>query len=227
VHHQHAPDALGAAGRHVEHARPRLELARVDAEVGELADERVGHDLEGERRERLGVVRVADGRAVLVALDRLVALDGRHVQRRRQEVDDGVQQRLHALVLERGAAQRRRELELERRLADRLAEQVDRDLGVLEDELQELVVVVRDLLEQVLAGGRGDVLVVVGDVDDVDVLAQLVVVDDRLHVQKVDDPQEVGPQRRSAAGSAPGARRDDRSSSARPARSSRRCGPSC
>ena len=46
----------------VEHARARLELARVDAEVGELADERVGHDLEGERRERLAVVGgVADG----------------------------------------------------------------------------------------------------------------------------------------------------------------------
>ena len=46
----------------VEHARARLELARVDAEVGELADEGVGHDLEGERRERLGVVGVALGR---------------------------------------------------------------------------------------------------------------------------------------------------------------------
>ena len=31
---------------------PALELAGVDAEVGELADVRVGHDLEGERRER-------------------------------------------------------------------------------------------------------------------------------------------------------------------------------
>ena len=30
-----------------------LQLARVDADVGELADVRVGHDLEGERRERL------------------------------------------------------------------------------------------------------------------------------------------------------------------------------
>ena len=36
-----------------------LEVAGVDAEVGQLADERVGHDLEGERGERLGVVGVA------------------------------------------------------------------------------------------------------------------------------------------------------------------------
>ena len=82
-------------------------------------------------------------------------------------------------------------LEVERRLADRRAEQVDRDLGLLEDQLEQLVVVVRDLLEQLLAGGLGDVLVVVGDVGDLDVLAELVVVDDRLHVEKVDDPQEV------------------------------------
>ena len=36
--------------------RAGLELAGVDAEVGELADEGVGHDLEGERGERLVVV---------------------------------------------------------------------------------------------------------------------------------------------------------------------------
>ena len=157
VHHQDAPDALGPARRHVEHARARLELARVDAEVGELADEGVGRDLEGERRERLGVVGVAHGRAVLLALDGLEALDRRHVERARQEVDDRVEQRLDALVLERRAAQHRRQLDLERRLADRRDQELRRDLGLLEDQLDELVVVVGDLLEQVLARGGGGV----------------------------------------------------------------------
>ena len=50
-----------------------------------------------------------------------------------------------------------RELEIERGLADRRAQEVDRDLGLLEDQLEQLVVVVRDLLEQVLAGGLGHV----------------------------------------------------------------------
>ena len=40
----------------VEHVRAGLERARVDPEEGELAHERVGGDLEGERRERLVVV---------------------------------------------------------------------------------------------------------------------------------------------------------------------------
>ena len=67
-----------------------------------------------------------------------------------------------------------------------------RDLGLLEDQLDELVVVVGDLVEQVLArGGRG-VGVLGRDLGDLDVLAELVLVDDRLHVDQVDDPEEVG-----------------------------------
>ena len=53
VHLEQAADALGLAGRHVEDAVAGLDLARVDAEVGELADVRVAHDLERERGERL------------------------------------------------------------------------------------------------------------------------------------------------------------------------------
>ena len=74
VHHQDAPDALGAPAADVEHARARLEMAGVDAEVGELADVGVGGDLEGERRERLGVVGVArDLALLLLALDQFGA----------------------------------------------------------------------------------------------------------------------------------------------------------
>ena len=58
VHLEDAADALGLAGRRVEDAVAGLDLAGVDAEVRELADVRVGHDLEGQRRERL-VVRGA------------------------------------------------------------------------------------------------------------------------------------------------------------------------
>src|SRR4051794_2404815 len=193
VHHQDAPDPLGAARVDVEDARAGLELARVDAEVRELADERVGHDLEGQRRERRGVV----GRArllprLVLALDLDHAADRRHVERAREVVEHGVEQRLHALVLEGGAAEDRRHVEVERRLADRRLELVDRDLGLLEDELDELVVVVGDLLEEVLARLVGAVGVVGGDVDDLELLAELVLVDDRLHADQVDDPDEVG-----------------------------------
>jgi hypothetical protein len=49
VHLQQPADPLLAAGGGVEDVRARVELAGVDAEVGQLADEGVGHDLEGER----------------------------------------------------------------------------------------------------------------------------------------------------------------------------------
>ena len=156
VHHQDAPDPLGAPGAHVQHARARLEVAGVHAEVGQLADVGVGGDLERQRRERLGVVGVArDLALLLLALDQFGADHRRHVQRRGQVVDDRVQQRLHALVLERGAAQHGRQLGRQRRLADRLLEALLGDLAFLEDQLQQPVVVVGDLLEQVLARGGG------------------------------------------------------------------------
>ena len=103
-----------------------------------------------------------------------------------------VEQRLHALVLEARAAQHRGDLDRQRRLADRLLEALGRDLLLLEDHLDELVVVVGDLLEQVLARGRGLVGQLRGNVDDVLLLAELVLVDDRLHLDQVDDPAEVG-----------------------------------
>jgi hypothetical protein len=106
VHLEDAADALGLAVRRVEHAIAGLDLARVDAEVGELADERVGHDLEDERRER-GVERCGP-RQLLVGL-RVDALHRRNVERAREVVDDGVEERLHALVLEGGAEQDGRE----------------------------------------------------------------------------------------------------------------------
>ena len=79
----------------------------------------------------------------------------------------------------------------ERRLADRRLEPVDRDLLLLEDHLEQLVVVVGDLLEQVLARGGGRLGVLGRDLDDVLLLAELVLVDDRVVLDQVDDPLEV------------------------------------
>ena len=124
VHLEDAPDALGLAGRRVENAVAGLQLAAVDAEVRQLADVRVGHHLERERRERLVQRRLA------LELDiglRVEALDRGHVERARQVVDDGVEQRLHALVLEGGAEQHRRDLVGERPCANRAAEHVGGD----------------------------------------------------------------------------------------------------
>ena len=59
VHLQDAADALGLAGRRVQDPISGLQRPRVDTEVRELADERVGHDLERQRREGRVRIRVA------------------------------------------------------------------------------------------------------------------------------------------------------------------------
>ena len=56
VHLEETADALLLVLGGVEHRAAGRELARVHAEVGELADVRVAHDLERQRGERLGIV---------------------------------------------------------------------------------------------------------------------------------------------------------------------------
>ena len=148
VHLEDAADPLGLAGDRVEDAVAGLERAGVDAEVRELADERVGHDLEGERRER----RVRIGRALVLGLGlRVEAVHRRHVERARQVVDHGVEQQLDALVLEGRAEQDRRDLVGERAGADGAADHLRRHRGlVLDVRPEHLVVEVRDRVDQLV-----------------------------------------------------------------------------
>ena len=59
VHAQQPPDALLAALGDVEYRLARSQPARIHAEKRQLADKRVGHDLEDQRRERLFIGGVA------------------------------------------------------------------------------------------------------------------------------------------------------------------------
>ena len=115
VHQQDAPEALLAVLGRVVDLVALVDRARVDAEVGELA-ERVGHDLEGQRGERRLLVGLAldDVSSPLMS----VPSAGGMSSGLGQEVDDGVEHGLHALVLERRAAQHRHEAERQRALAD-------------------------------------------------------------------------------------------------------------
>ena len=65
------------------------------------------------------------------------------------------------------------------------------DLAFFEDQLEQRVVVVGDLLEQVFARGLGRFDELRGDLRFFLFGAQLVLVDDRLHLHEVDDAEEV------------------------------------
>src|SRR6478609_3244099 len=191
VHLVDLADPLLLAVDRVDHGRAGLELARVDPDVDQLAQVRVGGDLVGQAGERLVVRREA------LDLDGLV-LDGVtddrvDVERRRQVLDDRVEQGLHALVLERRAAEHRVELVGEGRATDGRLELLDAELALVEELLHDLVVGVRQRLEQLLAVLRGLLGQLGRDLLDDVVLADggLAAPDQRAHADQVDDADEV------------------------------------
>src|SRR6185437_8578129 len=181
--------ALFAILGRVEHRGAGFDLAGIDAREGDGADERVVHDLEGEHRERLAVERPANdllARLHVDALDRL-AIGGRG-----QIVDDAIQQRLHAFVLERRAAQHRNEGDLLDRLADEALQRRNVGLVAVEISGHHIVVEFDGGFDQLLALFLG----LLGEIGrDVFVMKlrpkALVFPDDRLHAQEVDDTLEV------------------------------------
>ena len=196
VHAEEAADALLLELRRVVDGRTRFERAGVHAEEHELPDVLVVHDLEGQRRERLVVRRLA-----LLDLPglRVEPLHGRDVERRRQEIDDGVEQRLHALVLERGPAQHREHRHADGALAHGRADLVGRDLLATDVLLHQVVVDLGQALDQFLAILPGLVTQIGRDLDRLELLAERLVVrpDVGLHLDEIDQPDELvlGPDR--------------------------------
>ena len=136
------------------------------------------------------------------------ALDRRNVQRRRQEVHDGVEHGLHALVLERRAAQDRVGLAGDGGAADAGLDLVDGELLALEVLLHDRVVDVGERLDQLLA-------VLVGLVDEVgrDLLDRVVLAllglaapGQRAHADQVDDADVVALRARSGSAAPAGSR---------------------
>src|ERR1039457_2000273 len=173
VHLQEPADALVRLLRRVVDARARVEVARVDAEERELADERVGHDLEHEARKRRLVVRVqCDLLPVFIH-----AADGGDVEGRREVLDDGVEKLLDALVLERRAADDRMEPPRDRRLAEGSTHLLWRRHVAVHELLHENVVGLREKLDEPLAVLVVHGLVVGRDVDCLEFRAERVVLE--------------------------------------------------
>ena len=166
VHQQHAADALLALLGRVDDPGAARQRAGIDPAERDGADIGVVHDLERQKRHRLLVVRMTlDLIALLVD-----ALNRRHVEGRRQEVDHRVEQGLHALVLECRAAQHRIERAGDDGLADQTLE--GRHVGLIAVEIgghdlivefdrgfDELLAIFLRLIEQV---GRNLDVVILG-----------------------------------------------------------------
>ena len=191
IHAEYPAYALVLVLSGVEDHRARLYGAAVNADEGELADIFVGEDLEHQRREGL----VVAGMAHLFAVHpRVLARDGCDVGGRGEEVDDGVEQTLDALVAVGTAAQYGRHRHLDRPLADRLFQLFLGDGGTVVHDalLEDGVIEVCRLLDEFPAGVLHLLTHIFGDVPfrDGDAVVLRGVVEG-FHRDEIDDAFEV------------------------------------
>ena len=97
MHLQNATHALFLAACGVHYRVARIQYARVHAKERQATDEWIRRNLECKCYEGILVIRMAF-HFIAIEID---ALYCRYVIRCRHVVDDGIEQRLHALILER------------------------------------------------------------------------------------------------------------------------------
>ena len=102
MHLQQAADAFAGALSGVVNVAAGLQHAGIDANVSHVSDERVGHNLEGQRGKRSVVRGAAQYDFIIFGVH---ALKRRHIYRGRQVIHDSVEQRLNAFILEGRARQ--------------------------------------------------------------------------------------------------------------------------
>ncbi len=187
VHLQHAAQALVVVLGGVINRGTGVHLAGIDAEIDQLADERVRCDLEGERGERLVIGSVA---VHFLAGFRIGPLDGGDIRRGGHESDDRVQQLLHALVFIGRTACDRHEFVGNGRLADGGDDLFPGQLLAVQVFFHHRVVLLGNRFQQLGTVLFGDFFHIVRDFLDAHILAHFIVIDIRFHVDEVDDAPE-------------------------------------
>src|SRR5262249_40172648 len=144
VHLKEAANALAGTLGGVVDIAAGVQNAGVNANVCDMADKRVGHDLEGQRGERL-IVGSAAGDGFFGV--RIETFNRRNIEGRRQVVDDRIEQRLNALVFKGGAGQHGNDFHCQRGLADGLAHLLEGERTGVEVLVENFVVVLGDVFD--------------------------------------------------------------------------------
>ena len=155
-----------------------------------MPHKRIRHDLKDQR----GKWSFVGGGTLFndIRIIRQEAFDGRNVDRRGQKIHHRVQQILDAFVFERTAADHRKDLLRDGRLADALQQLCCRDRRTLNELLKQVVVGFRYRLDQLLPIRFGFFQKIGGDFHFVVLGAQgLVAPDSRFHRHQVDDALEL------------------------------------
>ena len=187
VHKQDAADAFLLVLGRVQDRRPFVELAGIDPEIGQLADIRVGHDLEGERGKWLPV------RSFPLHLEiaaHASAYGCGNIQWAGQKVHDGIEHRLDAFVPERRSAKNRHPISRNRGSAKGCAKLLGRNRFLREILLHQIIVVASQCLDQFEAKCRGFIEVLSRNGDNIELFAQIVLVNNGMHLKQIDYPSE-------------------------------------
>ena len=171
----------------VENNGADLQGPGIDPAERELADEGIGDDLEGKRRERLGIIRM-DG-------DDLLAVPARrfhrgNVERARKIIDDRVEKGLNALVAVGRTAADGNGAVIDRCGTDTLLQKRFRHFLAGKIELHQLVAFIGNGFDEDIAEFLRFVLHFRRDGLDTDIGALFVVINLRAHADEVYDPAE-------------------------------------
>src|SRR5690348_5175460 len=143
VHLEKAADTLAGALSWVVNVTAGLQHTGINADVGDVPDKRVGHNLESQSRKRRVVRSPPQHDFIVLGIH---AFYRRHVHGGRQIIHDRIQKRLNALILESRARQDRHDLQRKRGFADRLAHLFDGQVAFRQIFVDHLIVVLGDVL---------------------------------------------------------------------------------
>ena len=161
MHLEDLADALFLVLGRVDDLLARVQLARIHANVGQAAEERVNRDLERQSRKRFCRLRLA--REVLLGVANVGSVNVGNVERRRQVVDDRVEHRLNTAVLERGTTENGVRGARDRHLANRCLDFRNRGFFASEELLKKFIAGFRHGFDEIRTVFLGLGLKVSGD----------------------------------------------------------------
>ncbi len=183
VHLKDAAHALVVILGGIVNRIPRVHRAGIHAEETELSDVGVGRDLEGERRKRLVVGRMA---VFLFPGVRVRPLDVRDIRRGGHIIDNGVQKLLHALIPVRRTTGNRNHAVGKCGFANTIFDFLLGQLLPVQVFFKKSVILLCNMLDQRGVVFLGQLLHVIRNLFAADVLPELVVIDVGLHLHQVD-----------------------------------------
>ena len=187
MHLQDASEPLALALGRVHNRLACFQVAGIHPEEAELSDEGVGHDLEGECRERRLVVGFAGFELVRLGI---LAFHRRNIQRGGHVIHDCIQKLLYAFVFIGSAAGHGNHFHRNRGFADGIADFFRRYLLTRQITLHDVIVEIGDRLQEFVAIFCRQLAQVFRNLLVSLILAEVIVVDARLHIHQVDNTLE-------------------------------------